>query len=432
MRDLSSDDPDVRLHAIVALGAIGPAASEAVPALLALIQLPDAELQRLAVHWQRSYQKGILRQGQYTSGSVLVNVLPGQSTDEQMVAGDLERPPAAIDFKALLRGNLRLSMIETLARIGPGAQDATPTLLRLLADDDVHDRAAYALTQIGPPVVPALLESLKSSEPEMQIRITETLGRMGAQAQTSIPVLIDLLNDERLFGSAAAALGKMGPASVPSLMLALTHTRGVGGKTDTNYRTRQGAAEALGDIGSAASQAVPALIESLKDQTWTVRMEAGMALSKIDREAAASALLQVLDDRNPYIRSTAAATLGQIRPVVHPAIPALLRRLGQDENKHVRIHSATALSEMVDSATPEAVPALLEALKDSRNKDEFLQRQIIHALGSIGAQAHEAVPTLTELMHDSNVDVRSAASLALSQIQPAAKSSDSPESTSIR
>ena len=81
--------------------------------------------------------------------------------------------------------------------------------------------------------------------------------------------------DEGVRGGAAIALGKIGPAAkdaVPALITAIK---------DKHQNVRWRAAEALGKIGPVAKVAVPALNEALTDENEDVRVAAVQALDKI-------------------------------------------------------------------------------------------------------------------------------------------------------
>ena len=75
---------------------------------------------------------------------------------------------------------------------------------------------------------------------------------------------------------------------------------------------------------------------------------------------------------NPTIRAEAANALGNLGPEAKVAIPQLTQAL-KDPNKTVRGKAARALVE----AGPEAVPALIDSLKD---KDESVRDFAVSAL----------------------------------------------------
>jgi HEAT repeat protein len=76
---------------------------------------------------------------------------------------------------------------------------------------------------------------------------------------------------------------------------------------------RISAADALGQIGPEAKEAVPALIAALKDQEVDVRSSAAYALGRIGPDAV-PALIAALKDHNVFVRSSAADALRKIDP----------------------------------------------------------------------------------------------------------------------
>lgn len=98
--------------------------------------------------------------------------------------------------------------------------------VRPFEDWTMREAAAVALSRIGEPAVPALIDALRSPNPEMRMQAADTLARIGPGASQAVPSLTELLDDEdvRVRKSAARALGQIGPKAaeaVPSLMRAL-------------------------------------------------------------------------------------------------------------------------------------------------------------------------------------------------------------------
>ena len=86
--------------------------------------------------------------------------------------------------------------------------------------------------------------------------------------------------DDGLLYAASAALGSPEPQSRSHALSAALKKR------TTTSRVRRDAAWALGDIGPAAHDAVPALVAALKDNVAEVRRAAAAALEKLDPAAA--------------------------------------------------------------------------------------------------------------------------------------------------
>ncbi len=85
--------------------------------------------------------------------------------------------------------------------------------------------------------------------------------------------------------------------------------------TDQNASVRRKAAIALGRIGPAAKEAVPALITALKDENKYVRRVAAEALGRIGRAAkqAVAALTKASEDEDKDVREAAEEALKQIK-----------------------------------------------------------------------------------------------------------------------
>ena len=112
------------------------------------------------------------------------------------------------------------------------------------------------------------------------------------------------------------------------------------------------AAMELAMCGQAATPAIPALVEMLKDSASEVRMAAAIALGGIGAEsevrAAAPALVEALQDPSAIVRTEAAIALGQIGLFGSEAAPAVkaLRKALQDEDQLVRDAAEEALDLM--------------------------------------------------------------------------------------
>jgi hypothetical protein len=131
--------------------------------------------------------------------------------------------------------------------------------------------------------VPALIKALKDRGSEsVQIAVrrgaAKALGRHGPAAKEAIPALVKCAKkdgDEYVRADAIRALGRIGRDAVPHLIKLL--------KKDSDKLTRAGAATALGEIGKDAREAVPPLVEALRDQKVPVRLVAGLGKNRGER-----------------------------------------------------------------------------------------------------------------------------------------------------
>ncbi|HQL80460.1 MAG TPA: HEAT repeat domain-containing protein [Verrucomicrobiota bacterium] len=112
------------------------------------------------------------------------------------------------------------------------AARAIPALTEIAADPSAPGTlyALRSLYEIGPPAVPALTNLLATARPEAQEEIRLVLARMGPGAQDAIPTLIhDLASSDRVLAfQSAGMLGRIGQKPelvVPALMRALDDPR---------------------------------------------------------------------------------------------------------------------------------------------------------------------------------------------------------------
>jgi HEAT repeat protein len=126
---------------------------------------------------------------------------------------------------------------------------------------------------------------------------------------------------------------------------------------------RRLAAHALAEIGPAAREAVPALIEALTDPVSFVRVWAAAALARVQPENpdAIPALAAGTRDRISFVRSLAAWHLGRLGPKhfgIESVAPELRELLG-DSDPSVRTEALVALENLASKGAP---PAELKSL----------------------------------------------------------------------
>jgi HEAT repeat protein/tRNA A-37 threonylcarbamoyl transferase component Bud32 len=220
--------------------------------------------------------------------------------------------------------------------------------------------------------VQSLIAALKDGSPALRRQAAETLGECGPAGREAIGPLIAALEDPDFWvGEAAAdALRKITgapepprerrnrpeqeagvPPAVQSLLRAMQ-----------DPRSRWMAVVALGELGAAARDAVPALIEALEDTDAAVRWDSAKALGKLGPAAARAvpALAAIVHERgDAIVRQYAVAALGAIGAPARAAVPALIGAL-KEESSNLDEQAGDAL---VRIGAP-AVPALVEAMKD--------------------------------------------------------------------
>jgi len=182
----------------------------------------------------------------------------------------------------------RMRAMEILAAQGEAAKPLVNEMLVALEDDDAAyaSEAAVAIASVGPAAAGAV-ETLRGRLTEdvpapVRYAAMYALGRIGTAAATALPRLEELARSKDVLEATVAiwAALKINPedrklfeSAIPLLCRALESPQEL---------ARLEAAVSLGDIGSAASAAVPALeMLAEDDPSRSVREAAAVALDKI-------------------------------------------------------------------------------------------------------------------------------------------------------
>ena len=202
--------------------------------------------------------------------------------------------------------------------------------------------------------VPELIEGLGNGCESKGLSAAYALSEFG---ESVVPALMAAFEDESeaIRRNAYYALSAMGVPAVDPLIGSLEHL---------NSQIREIAAEALGDIGSSAQAAVPVLAAALEDESERVRFHAAEALGTVSQQesTAISALSAALRDENERVRQEAALALARIGPHAEAAVSAL-EAVFSDGNMYVRGDAVHALYRI---GTPEAREVLLQFLMRTR------------------------------------------------------------------
>jgi HEAT repeat protein len=206
-------------------------------------------------------------------------------------------------------------MLDALAGLGP---QAVPKLIAALKYEPLRAQVAYILGEIGPPAAPAteaLAKLVNDPDANVSIEAVYALGKIGPAAKAAVPTLMTALKpgEDKPAHAAVYALGMIGPAakaaepalvglikgSDDSLSLlsawALVRIRGMSAATAAHVlpeleaglksslpKSREMAAETLGNLGSAAASFRPQLERMAKsDEDEDVRAAAARALKAI-------------------------------------------------------------------------------------------------------------------------------------------------------
>ncbi len=214
---LKSRDHVVRIHAALLLGRIGPEASVAIPALIAVLNEPFD-----AAYYPDPAREAARALGQMSPTreaiAALVAVISPEKVERNLASfpkpGETGSPPSDVPARKALR---IMSAMEALGRIGPPAVAAVPALIAAyrMALRTNHSMAATAIPKAlartapnsagAPDAVSVLIRSLDSKGPAFQMGAIEALASFGSDAAQAIPKLRVLHEDsDNLVRNAAA------------------------------------------------------------------------------------------------------------------------------------------------------------------------------------------------------------------------------------
>ncbi len=167
---LKDKDPVVRKHAIFALSNSGSAAKAAIPALI----------------------EALKDENPASMAAVLAADMLGKFGPEAK-----EAVPALVQaLESKFPAHVG-SAVDALGNIGPEAKAAVPALIKLM-----HKPAALvvriesALSRIGTPAVPALIETLNAKEDWVRLHAARALRDMTPPPREAVPALTRLLKNE--------------------------------------------------------------------------------------------------------------------------------------------------------------------------------------------------------------------------------------------
>ncbi len=211
---LDNKDDLARGMAAQTLGIIGPAAKEAVPALIAALKNPKDDLAKIK---PPANARGLNRQGGRSVYPFFARALGRIGPDAKAAVPALREKLKHEDFK------IRLSAVEALGKIGPEAKEASLEIAEALTDgkQEVILAALFALKGIGPAgkgAVPALIQRVeKEKVPQFRLLSMDILGGMGPEAKEAVPALLNVSkeNDPIFRKHAVAALKKIDPEKAP-------------------------------------------------------------------------------------------------------------------------------------------------------------------------------------------------------------------------
>jgi HEAT repeat protein len=340
--------------------------------------------------------------------------LQGKAADSRRLALICQLDPSAgaeLCRQALNDGNatLRIQALECLVSVVP-PQEAEQAGLRF-CEEKKSDLRQAALRALGEGAGNAALEALIAALGDKDDPIMWcAIGVLAAlpNPQTTARLLREL-ETQLAAVDKPIAVPKKGKSKPPKAdaerQQRLTHAgailRVLGRRTDDQRQAaaavvlplarhadpglRQAAVDALGGLGSAAPEVVPALIEALSDDEEDVALEAVAALKKI-----------------PPARC----------PAVVPALLDLVR--DKKSNFDLRVEAVRLLPSHATRFGDQIIAVLRDLLKEKKSP---LRVAVAEALAAIGPRARSAVPDLLEVLRQES-DFYSAAGALCCRLEP--------------
>ncbi len=243
-------------------------------------------------------------------------------------------------------------------------------------------------------------------------------------------LLADLKSDLFNADLAARAIDENGADEVvPEMIKALK---------DNSAIARMNAAGVLGKIGPEALQSIPALIDSLENDTYPLSQEsAAMALGRIGTNSseAFTALSRALSSEKPYIRAVAVEALGEMGPNAKGAVPVLTGMLNIKEERIW--HKTMKALGNIGPDSQAAVPALFKAFKEDIDteaaqgaadlllvphaQDYYIAAGAISKIAPVSPEHEEILAILIRNLSGSNVRVQAAAAATIAEMGASAK-----------
>jgi HEAT repeat protein len=274
------------------------------------------------------------------------------------------------------------------------ADSASPQLAIIndpKSDKDARKSAMWELSQIGAvteEVIPALVHALRDPDADVRSDAACAMKYINyidpSAAKEAANALMAALSDESepVAATAAEALGRFGPATVPKLIVAMQND---------NSAVRIHAASAIYWMEQPAKEAAPDLLRLLDDQVPAVRQSAARALEHMGKEAfpATSRLIALMNNPDKEVRQYAIVTLGCIGATDEAVLPALNKAI-QVADRDTQSAAFRALWTM-NPRTSAVESAIVEAIA---NNDEFIQECRPEELGEMGRSLPKLIPAL--------------------------------------
>jgi len=282
-------------------------------------------------------------------------------------------------------------------------------LAHALHDDNrfIRMSSSWRLDNFAPhlePFLPDLIAALRREN--TRYGTLDALGGMRAKAKTALPAVLALADVRRVRSKVIETLGKISHRhdEVEALLCAALDDHDAG--------TRLTAARALTDVGAPPPKGLGAILLAVLERADTWSRKDAVEMLRERGVGARPALQKALEDPNKWVRSEAAEALVAVD--LTPPTVVRVSRLLLDRDRWVRRNTARALERIRVAAAP-AVPMVIRAIGEESDPD--LLGDYCDILENVGPAAREALPVLHGLLKHENEDVRGEAREAVDSIE---------------
>jgi HEAT repeat protein len=357
---------------------------------------------------------------------------------KELAKGGAEAVPVLFEILRDAEPDVGVEALLALRVIEPLPASATPLLIDLVQNGrtpSYKQWAAHALSKVPYPdgeVIPALRGALGDEDRQVRFAALGALWNRRVHEPEMLPVVSELLTHN--------------PYTVT------VHTNGV------EYGNSPGSQGiAIPDFSPSphpilaqnAAEALPDLLQELKDPRDAVRASAVSVLAQLHRNRVGPILANSLGDPSPAVRAAAVfaclaespedipllitaladtsllvcrlaiVTLQRRGPAGRRAVPKLIELL-QSEDPEIRVAAAVALAHIDPQSSSEAaLPVVLEELK-TKNKEN--RSEIYYALAAFYTTSEQGLQAVAKMLAEEQAESRWALIAAVGELGPRAKS----------
>mmetsp|Transcript_98770 Transcript_98770/g.171161 ORF Transcript_98770/g.171161 Transcript_98770/m.171161 type:complete len:566 (+) Transcript_98770:71-1768(+) len=467
---LASQDQDIAIAAIEALGKMGSGGAMHAADLISCLRSTEPQIQAVAAEALGNFGKeaaiykdhlmmlvtgaqdeiakasAIMALGKIGADSEVDKIADLLENSQPLVAAAACQALGLLGEPGLTKADLIASKLDdpsikyaalcALKNLGRSAvrNSIDKIIYQCLADKDLATRevAGVALGTAADDVLnltvhmEKITNLLGSQEPGTRCAAALALGHLGARAgekwSTKLEGLLD--DDAEDFSARALQMGGIGRASVSMRKpqcaaisaLGMMSASKFAGKIKTklvsdDWEVRLTALQALAGMGEAALAEQEEIAELLTESMYLLKVQACKTLGAIDAEDSAEAIKDVLEDKSPSVRAAAATALGQLGSA-GAVYSSDVFKLLKSPLKQVRVAAISSLGNMEEIGECYAGPIATFLEDDSLQ----VRCASIEALGKLGSKGAAYAEEISMFLEDPASMARSASVKALGQM----------------